>query len=265
MSKKLKKLKKKPAVIKIKTKDKKIKPGAEAPKQELTQNLVAVYVSPSSEDIEIFLKELKTLETGKILVLDDSTNSRHEKIYKNLNPDFLIFHKSYEGFEKSFFQIADLAKKSGLAYLVVVEPESLSWLEYINHFLEEVRTHEAVSGSRYLDPQLQSDMPDLSDSTINKIICHLINAYTGYRLTDAFARFKAFKIKSLEKINLKHLKFFPIHFWFELARKKIKFNEIPIPLSETKKKKLKARLITPSQKIEMYLKMIEELAPHKGR
>lgn len=86
---------------------------------------------------------------------------------------------------------------------------------------------------------MQSDLPDLSDSTINKIVSHLISIYTGYHITDAFANFKAFKIKTLEKINFKNIKTMAVHFWFEMAQAKIKFSEIPIPLSDTVKTKLK--------------------------
>lgn len=251
MTKKLKKSKKKLFAIKT-------KPASVKEVDKSAQNLIAVYVSPENKQLDNFLKELKSLNAGQILVVDDSGLAKHKKIYQQLKLDEVIFHKSPLGFEKSLAEIADFAKKSHLHYLVALEAESLIWLEYVNHFIEEAHFYEAVSGSRYLDPQLQSDLPDLSESTINKIVSHLISIYTGYHITDAFAHFKAFKIKALEKINFKNIKTLAVHFWFGLARTRIKFSEIPIPLSESVKPKLKEKLLGPKQKLESYLNLIEE-------
>jgi hypothetical protein len=106
-------------------------------------------------------------------------------------------------------------------------------------------------------------MPNLSEATLNKIISYLISRQTGLYITDAFAPYKAFKVKILGKINYKKIKFFPVHFWFELARSKPRFSEIPIPLNEPSKTKPKSKLITPEQKLEIYLRLVEEASRRK--
>ena len=100
-------------------------------------------------------------------------------------------------------------------------------------FLSEIKKNDAdlISGSRYLSPQKENDLPPGDRRMINATITSLVNDVLGLKLTDAFCGFKAHRVAAMRRVHLTEKGYaFPLQLWPQAVRADLRIREIPVKL-----------------------------------
>lgn len=88
---------------------------------------------------------------------------------------------------------------------------------------------DIISGSRYLPGSRRLDAAPPQRQAINARVTEVINAATGWTLTDAFCGFKAYRLAALDCIDLnEHGYAMPLELWVKAWRCGLDVREIPV-------------------------------------
>jgi glycosyltransferase involved in cell wall biosynthesis len=172
-----------------------------------------------------------------ILVVDDGSTDRTPALLAE-HPVDVVRHQENRGYGRSMREMLRSAALDGYDWLVVMDCDEQHEPEAIPDFVEAIEeadagTHPAdvVSGSRYLADAADSDVPPADRRSINAEITAELNRRLGWRLTDAFCGFKAYRIEACRRLRLDVDGYdFPMQFWVQAASKGLAIREIPVKL-----------------------------------
>src|SRR5690606_25037150 len=129
-------------------------------------------------------------------------------------------------------------------------------------YLELASEWDVVSGSRYMSEDVTKVGTVPQDRRrINRIVTQRINELTGYRLTDAFCGFKAYRVAALARLELTEKGYgFPLQFWIQAARAGLTVIERPVPLIYVPnfERRFGGELDDPEKRLAYYLDVIEK-------
>ncbi len=88
---------------------------------------------------------------------------------------------------------------------------------------------DIISGSRYLpESKVISSAPGRRRE-VNRIVTEEINSVTGWGITDAFCGFKAYRLKSLDGVEIEEPGYaMPLELWAKAYRRGLSVREIPV-------------------------------------
>src|SRR5690606_12862504 len=119
-----------------------------------------------------------------------------------------------------------------------------------------------VSGSRYMVPApAQRGAVPADRRRINQQVTQLINQLTGYKLTDAFCGFKAYRVPALARLRLSEPGYaFPLQFWIQAHRAGLTVIEHPVPLIYVPnfERRFGGELDDAQKRLAYYLEVIEK-------
>lgn len=105
--------------------------------------------------------------------------------------------------------------------------------EMIPEFIKHIQTDkwDLISGSRYLHPRGDDDLPPTDRRAINVTITTILNDLFNLGLTDAFCGFKAHRVSGLRKLHLDVAGYaFPVQLWPQVAAANLRVTELPVRL-----------------------------------
>jgi dolichol-phosphate mannosyltransferase len=105
--------------------------------------------------------------------------------------------------------------------------------EMIPEFVREMNTDrwDLISGSRYMQPRKDDDLPPVDRRTVNLTITTILNDLFPLNLTDAFCGFKAHRVSAMRRLRLDEPGYaFPLQLWPQVATAKLRLTEIPVRL-----------------------------------
>jgi len=196
--------------------------------------VVPVYNEARSSE-KVLTKTLQVAPETDVLVVDDGSTDESPAILARLarHPRLHVLrHPVNMGYGAALMDGFAYALRHGYERLVTMDCDEQHEPELIPEFLALASDWDVVSGSRYLRP----DVPKVGEvppdrRRINQIITERINQLTGYRLTDAFCGFKAYRVAALAKLQLDEPGYaFPLQFWIQAARAGLTVIERPVPL-----------------------------------
>jgi hypothetical protein len=99
--------------------------------------------------------------------------------------------------------------------------------------VEQIRSDrwDVISGSRYLAPRGDDDLPPQDRRSINTLVTRILNDLFDLRLTDGFCGYKAHRVAAMRKLRLDVSGYaFPMQFWPQVWHQRLRLTEIPVRL-----------------------------------
>jgi glycosyltransferase involved in cell wall biosynthesis len=169
----------------------------------------------------------------EILVVDDgSTDGTGEYLCRRREIQ-LIRHPTNRGYGQSLIDAFAYAGAAGYDWVITMDCDEQHEPEMIPEFIRHIETDrwDIVSGSRYLQPMEENDLPPGDRRHINARITSLINDLLHLNLTDAFCGFKAHRLEAMRRLRLDEAGYaFPMQLWPQAVRAGLRIREIPVRL-----------------------------------
>ena len=118
----------------------------------------------------------------------------------------------------------------GVTQLVTMDCDGQHEPAHIPQFLTALaQGGDIVSGSRYLPSSSSVGAAPPQRQAINQQITGIINAATGWHLTDSFCGFKAYRMEALERVVLTEPGYaMPLELWAKAHKLGLAVREIPV-------------------------------------
>jgi len=166
-----------------------------------------------------------------LLVIDDGSTDGTAAQLAGL-PVAKVRHEINQGYGSSIIDALAWARANSRDWVITMDCDEQHEPESLPAFFEAISQDNAdvISGSRYLGMGDASSAP-ADRRRINSLITAEINQRLGFRLSDGFCGFKAFRVASLAGLSLSEPGYaFPIQFWVQAAAAGLRIREIPVKL-----------------------------------
>lgn len=195
--------------------------------------LIAIPVFNEVGYVDDVLRAVKEY-SDNILVVDDGSTDGTTKVLERYTAIRVISHKVNIGYGRSLIDAFEFAGRNDFDWVITIDCDHQHEPSYIPRFYSEIENDEAdiISGSRYLQqsPTDSSAIP-AERIAINKKITNLLNQSLGFRLTDSFCGFKAYRTSAISKLKLSENGYgLPLQLWIQVARIGLNIREVPVPL-----------------------------------
>ena len=225
--------------------------------------LIAIPVHNELGHVERVLGEVRRYH-DEILVVDDGSQDGTSEVLQDLSRSGRlgwIRHKVNLGYGKSVIDAFRFAAVRGYDWVITMDCDEQHEPRSIPRFIDEINTErwDVISGSRYLRPNADDDLPPSSRQKINATITDLLNRKLGLELTDAFCGFKAHRVSALGGLALEEAGYaFPLQFWPRAAKAGLRITEIPVRLIyNDPNRHFGGRLDDPRRRLRHYLRVLD--------
>jgi glycosyltransferase involved in cell wall biosynthesis len=194
--------------------------------------VVIVPLFNEEETVAEVLAAVRRHTTADILVVNDGSTDGSGRVLARCGSDVrVITHAQNEGYGQSLIDGFGYAVDHHFDAAVTIDCDLQHEPRLIPRFLHAVQAFDIVSGSRY-----HPDAPGHQDPAppdrlqINQEVTRIVNDLTGYRLTDAWCGFKAYRVAGLARMQLDERSYgLPLQVWLQAARLGLTVTEIPVP------------------------------------
>ncbi len=199
--------------------------------------LIAIPVFNEFKYVGRVLDRIKHFHPDVLAVDDGSTDGTAELLAQR--PDIrLIRHPQNRGYGQSLIDAFGWADGNGYDWVITMDCDEQHEPEMIPEFIRQIELASAdangpdiISGSRYLAPRKDDDLPPGDRRNINQTLTTLINELFGLGLTDSFCGFKAHRVSAMRKLALDVPGYaFPMQLWPQMAYHGLRIKEIPVRL-----------------------------------
>jgi dolichol-phosphate mannosyltransferase len=181
------------------------------------------------------LDEVRRHTVARIVVVNDGSTDGSAAILAaaeaRLVDVHVLTHATNEGYGQSLIDGFRYAAGGGFDVAVTIDCDRQHEPRLIPEFLAAARRFDIVSGSRYHPEAPGTQDPAPPDrQRLNEEITRIVNELTGYRLTDAWCGFKAYRVAGLARMRLDERSYgLPLQVWLQAARLGLSVTEIPVP------------------------------------
>ena len=210
------------------------------------------------------LDEVRRHTRAPILVINDGSTDGSADILSAAEarlPDVrAVTHALNEGYGQSLIDGFRYAVDRAFDVAVTIDCDRQHEPRLIPAFLDDARRFDVVSGSRYHPEAPGAQDPAPPDrQRINEEITRIVNELTGYRLTDAWCGFKAYRVAGLARMRLDERSYgMPLQVWLQAARLGLTVTEIPVPrIYKNPERRFWGGLDDPEARRAYYLSIID--------
>ena len=228
----------------------------------MSKKVVFVPVYNEEQHLEELLGRLREVYYEDVLFVDDGSQDCSPHILRQLEgPNTrVIFRHCNRGYGATLIAGFKYAVESGYDYLITMDSDGQHRPEWIPNFFETVKNYDIVSGSRYLQEVAENGVAPQDRKAINQQITQVINEITDYHLTDAFCGFKAYRVRSLAKLQLTELGYaMPLQALIQAAHFGLSLIEQPVSrIYDDPNRRFGGNLDDPQVRLNYYLSLIEK-------
>lgn len=217
-------------------------------------------VVPIYNEVPTIRKMLEHLDSIKkkdeeLLIVDDGSRDGSSEIISQFNSLKKITHRKNFGYGKSLIDGFDFAIEGGYDLVITLDCDFQHRPELIPVFKEKIKQVDILSGSRYKHGVTNGAPQDRV--RINGEITKLINKNTSLNITDAFCGFKAYKVESLEKLELSEWGYgMPVQMWVQVDVNDLEIKEYPVEaIYCNEERNFKGQFRNPKERLSYYKKV----------
>lgn len=195
--------------------------------------LIAIPVYNEQKYVLPVLQKVRQFHRGDILVVDDGSTDATWQILHRLPDLHRIHHTGNLGYGKSLIDAFSYASDRHYDWVITMDCDEQHEPEMIPQFVHGIETDQwdLISGSRYLKPRGDDDLPPTERRRINATITDLINRTLRLGLTDSFCGYKAHRVEAMKRLHLDETGYaFPMQLWPQVAAAGLRVTEIPVRL-----------------------------------
>lgn len=195
--------------------------------------LIAIPVHNERKYVTPVLQKVRRFHDGGILVVDDGSTDGTSEILAGLRDVHRIRHPKNLGYGRSLIDAFAFAARNDYDWVITMDCDEQHEPEMIPEFVRQIETDrwDLISGSRYLHPRGDDDLPPGDRRRINSTITDLVNCALGLNLTDAFCGYKAHRVEAMSRLHLDVAGYaFPMQLWPQVAAARLRVVELPVRL-----------------------------------
>lgn len=194
--------------------------------------LIAIPVHNEIKYVDSVLDQVKRYHNDILVVDDGSTDGTADRLAGR--PDVrLIRHPVNRGYGQSLIDAFAYASRHRYDWVITMDCDEQHEPAMIPEFVRQIETDQwdIISGSRYLRPRSDDDLPPGDRRRINSILTDMVNQLLRLNLTDAFCGYKAHRVSTMERLKLDVPGYaFPMQLWPQAAAAGLRIKEIPVRL-----------------------------------
>jgi dolichol-phosphate mannosyltransferase len=168
---------------------------------------------------------------GWIVVVDDGSTDGTASIVAERGDVLLCSHGDNRGYGASLRTGFAAALALGATTIITMDCDGQHEPRHITEFCERLRESgtDIVSGSRYLPESAAGDPAPPDRRSVNEHVTEIVNAVTGWDLSDAFCGFKAYTADALRRVAIDETGYaMPLEFWARAWRAGLTVCELPV-------------------------------------
>ncbi len=181
--------------------------------------------------VDAVLDAVRRYFQGDILVVDDGSTDATVGALAERRDVTVITHPFNMGYGRALAEGFSVARARGCERVVTMDCDGQHEPAHIPQFLAVLdEGWDIVSGSRYLPASKELGIVVPGDrQRVNQRVTEEINRVTGWRLTDAFCGFKAYRLNALEGIELNEPGYgMPVEMWAKVYRAGLLVRELAV-------------------------------------
>ncbi|MRS11584.1 MAG: glycosyltransferase family 2 protein [Actinobacteria bacterium] len=195
----------------------------------MSNGLVLLPVYNEAGTVACVLDAVRRVWRGRIAVVDDGSSDGTADALTLRDDVEVITHAANAGYGRSMIDGFAHALATGAGAVVTMDCDGQHEPMHIPEFLAALRDCDIASGSRYLPTSEVAGEAPPSRQDVNRTVTSVINAATGWSLTDAFCGFKAYRASALEQMRLSEPGYaMPLELWAEAYRTGLCVVELPV-------------------------------------
>lgn len=168
---------------------------------------------------------------GEVIVVDDGSTDGTVGLVESRFDVTLVRHVENRGYGASLASGLAAALAAGAESIITMDCDGQHEPRHISEFCEALETSDAdvVSGSRYLPGCGSAGRVPPDRRGVNTRVTAVINAVTGWGLTDAFCGFKAYRADALRRVAIDEPGYaMPLEFWARAWMAGLVVHELPV-------------------------------------
>lgn len=192
--------------------------------------LIAIPVYNEKDHLAGVIRQVKAYARDILLIDDGSTDGTTELLAARRDVT-VIHHARNAGYGQSLIDAFNYAGEHGYDWVITMDCDEQHEPAVIPEFIRQIETDcwDMISGSRYLRPRGDDDLPPGDRRRINQLLTADINDRLGLHLTDAFCGFKAHRVSSTLRLHLDESGYaFPMQLWPRAAAGGLRITEISV-------------------------------------
>lgn len=192
-------------------------------------DVVVLPVYNEAGTVAAVLDAVRAVFDGVIIVVDDGSTDATKEILGTRRDIVSICHIENRGYGRSLLDGFTMAAAVGARRVVTMDCDGQHEPAHMPAFLRALQDADIVSGSRYLNGSDAIGSVPEDRRAVNEQVAALINAVTGWGITDAFCGFKAYRMEGLERLDLEVPGYaMPLELWARAWRAGLRVKELPV-------------------------------------
>ena len=196
--------------------------------------LIAIPVYNERKYVGQVLDKVKRFHPD-LLVMDDGSTDGTCALLGCRTDLHLIRHPRNQGYGQSLADAFAYADAQKFDWVITMDCDEQHEPEMIPEFIRQIDLNptdaDIISGSRYLQPRRDDDLPPGDRQSINATLTAALNEVYDLNLTDAFCGYKAHRVAAMRKLKLDVPGYaFPMQLWPAAAHAGLRVREIPVRL-----------------------------------
>ena len=194
--------------------------------------LIAIPVHNEQKYVDRVIGKIRRFHDD-LLVIDDGSTDRTADILARRNDVQVIRHPINCGYGQSLIDAFAYADEQGYDWVITMDCDEQHEPEKIPAFVEAIETDrwDIISGSRYLSPRDNDDLPPGDRRSINAMVTEMLNDLYDLGITDAFCGYKAHRVSAMRRLRLTEPGYaFPLQLWPQIVSAGLRLTELPVRL-----------------------------------
>ena len=199
------------------------------------RTLIALPVYNEAGHVRDVLNQVLSYASDVLVVNDGSSDGTSEVLSEFDHQIQIETHVTNRGYGAALTTAFGYAVKYGYEVLVTIDCDGQHQPQLIGQIAARVNDSacpvDMVSGSRYLQLFEGNSAPPEDRRRVNVSITGCLNDKLGFKITDAFCGFKAYRVSALTDLDLTVPGYaMPLQLWVQAADLGWRVSEFPIPL-----------------------------------